>query len=131
LIIIFKCVINAANYLFKVCLISGIMKIYTQKSGENYLVKLCGELDASNAQAVEKILDDLIQLNPAQIQVDCKDLKYISSRGLGVFISRFQEMEHKQIKFFLFNMREQVLYVFRVLGLEDLMDLRSEKTAVS
>ncbi|KAA5544758.1 STAS domain-containing protein [Adhaeribacter rhizoryzae] len=76
------------------------MKIYTQKTGESYLVKLCGELDASNAEAVEKILDELIQLNPAQIQVDCKELEYISSRGLGVFISRFQEIQHKQIKFF-------------------------------
>lgn len=103
------------------------MKINTLKLGESYLIKLSGELDASNAEAVEKVLDEIVLLKPAQIQVDCKDLRYISSRGLGVFISRFQEIQNKQIDFFLFNMSDSVLYVFRVLGLDELMDLRSHK----
>jgi anti-sigma B factor antagonist len=107
------------------------MKIDTRKVGESYIIKLCGELDASTAEPVEKVIDEAVLAKPAQIQVDCKELKYISSRGLGVFISRFQEIKEKEIDFFLFNMSEQVLYVFRVLGLEKLMDLRSEKTLKS
>ncbi|GEO04630.1 anti-sigma factor antagonist [Adhaeribacter aerolatus] len=104
------------------------MKILTRKNGESYIIKLCGELDASTAEPVEKVLDEIVLTEPAQIQIDCKELKYISSRGLGVFISRFQEIKDKQIDFYLFNMSEPILYVFRVLGLEELMDLRAENT---
>lgn len=102
------------------------MKIYTRKFEDSYIIKLCGELDASTAELVEKALNEAIMAKPTQIQVDCKELNYISSRGLGVFISRFQEIQDMHIEFFLFNMSDKILYVFRVLGLEEIMDLRSE-----
>lgn len=100
------------------------MEILTQKTGENFIIKLRGELDASNAESVEEILDEVVKLEPAQIQIDCQELLYISSRGLGVFISRFQEINDRQIRFFLFNVSDQVHFVFNVLGLDKLMDLR-------
>ena len=104
------------------------MEIHTNKKGDSYTIYLCGELDASTAESVEKNLDEVVLLKPDQIKVNCQDLQYISSRGLGVFISRFQEIKEKQIEFFLFNMSEQIFYVFRVLGLGELMDLRANKT---
>ena len=107
------------------------MEILTQKVGENYIIKLRGELDASTAESVEKILDEVVKLEPQQIQIDCKELIYISSRGLGVFISRYQEINERQIRFFLSNMTEQVRYVFKALGLDELMDLRSDKMYTS
>lgn len=100
------------------------MEILTQKTGENFIIKLRGELDASNAESVEEILDEVVKLEPAQIQIDCQELLYIFSRGLGVFISRFQEINDRQIRFFLFNVSDQVHFVFNVLGLDKLMDLR-------
>jgi len=103
------------------------MEILTQKVGANYIIKLRGELDASTAESVEKRLNEVVKQEPEQIQIDCKELKYISSRGLGVFISRFQEINDRQIRFYLYNLSEQVWYVFKVLGLDELMDLRSDR----
>jgi len=107
------------------------MEIQTYKLGENYVIKLNGELDASTAASVEKTLDDLVKLAPEQIQVDCKELKYISSRGLGVFISRLQEISDKHINFSLYNMSEPVKYIFKVLGLDELIEIRSDKSYTS
>ena len=107
------------------------MEIITQKIGENYVIKLRGELDVNTAESVEKALDEVVRLEPVEIQIDCQELQYISSRGLGVFISRFQEIKDKQIAFFLFNMSDQIRYVFRVLGLEELIDIRPSSTVVN
>lgn len=102
------------------------MEILTHKIESKYIIKLRGELDANNSESVEKILDEIVKLNPEQIQIDCLELKYISSRGLGVFISRFQEIQNKKISFYLCNLSSPVHYVFNVLGLDDIIEIRTD-----
>ena len=55
--------------------------------------------------------------------VDCRNLNYISSAGLGVFISHLQRFEDAQIKLIFFNMQEKVRNVFEILGLDLLMTI--------
>jgi anti-sigma B factor antagonist len=57
--------------------------------------------------------------------VDCEHLNYISSAGLGVFISHLQRFEDAQIKLIFFNMQEKVKNVFEILGLDLLMTIVS------
>ncbi|WP_026464826.1 STAS domain-containing protein [Adhaeribacter aquaticus] len=102
------------------------MEILTHKDKESYIIKLRGELDANTAEVAEKILDEVVKLHPNTIRVDCKDLKYISSRGLGVFISRFQEIQDKKINFSLFNMSNHIRHIFKIIGLDELMEIHSE-----
>ncbi len=101
------------------------MEILTHKEEGRYIIRLRGELDANTSEVAEKILDEVVKLNPPEIQVDCRDLKYISSRGLGVFISRYEEIKTKEIKFYLYNMSPSVRYVFNVLGLDNIIEIRS------
>jgi anti-sigma B factor antagonist len=103
------------------------MEILTHKNQRVYVVKLRGELDALTAQDVEKILDELIKLAPTQVQIDCRDLRYISSRGLGVFVARFQEIQEKNIDFFLFNMPPTIQNVFKVVGLDEIIRINPVK----
>lgn len=103
------------------------MEILTHKNQRVYVVKLRGELDALTAQDVEKVLDELIKLAPTQVQIDCRDLRYISSRGLGVFVARFQEIQEKNIDFFLFNMPPTIQNVFKVVGLDEIIRINPVK----
>ncbi|MGV3504268.1 MAG: STAS domain-containing protein [Adhaeribacter sp.] len=99
------------------------MEILTYKKSQGFIVKLRGELDAQTAEGVEKVLDEIIRLGPDQVRIDCQDLRYISSRGLGVFVGRFQEIQDKNIRFSLFNMRPSIQNVFRKLGLDEIMTI--------
>src|SRR5215210_5027303 len=97
------------------------MEILTYKKPQGYIVKLRGELDAETADDVEKVLDEIIKLTPQQVHIDCEDLRYISSRGLGVFVARFHEIQEKKIQFSLFNMKPTIKNVFKILGLDEII----------
>lgn len=107
------------------------MEILTSKRPQGYLVKLRGELDAQTAAETEKTLTEIIKLNPLEVQVDCKDLKYVSSRGLGVFVALFHEIQEKNIHFCLYNMSPSVKNVFRVLGLNGILTINPESKNLS
>lgn len=62
----------------------------------------------------------------SKILVDCQNLHYISSAGLGVFISHLQRFEDAQIKLIFYNMQDKVRNVFEILGLDLLMTIVSD-----
>jgi anti-sigma B factor antagonist len=89
----------------------------------NYRIALRGELDASSSILLDDSLRDGLTHNPRSIQVDCAGLRYISSAGLGVFISHLQELRAKAIPLVLFALRQPVANVFQVLGLDGLLPI--------
>ena len=62
-----------------------------------------------------------------RILVDCSALEYISSAGLGVFMSYIEEFRDKRIHMVLFGMKEKVSNTFQILGLADLLQIRETK----
>ena len=89
----------------------------------NYRIALRGELDASSSILLDDSLRDGLTKNPRSIQVDCAGLRYISSAGLGVFVSHLQELRAKAIPLVLFALRQPVENVFQVLGLDGLLPI--------
>ena len=61
------------------------MKIETEKLENISIVKLYGELDASNAVQVDHTLSLLISEKPSHIWIDGTQINYISSAGWVFF----------------------------------------------
>jgi anti-sigma B factor antagonist len=93
----------------------------------NYRIALRGELDASSSILLDDSLREGLTKNPRSIQVDCAGLRYISSAGLGVFISHLQELRAKAIPLVLFALRQPVENVFQVLGLDGLLPILPDR----
>ncbi|MDF9799854.1 anti-sigma B factor antagonist [Catalinimonas alkaloidigena] len=92
--------------------------------GEKYcLIKINGEVDASSSIHLDEAMQKAVNAECPRILVDCLDLHYISSAGLGVFMSYIQELEAKEKKLVLFNMNEKVYKVFEILGLHQLLTI--------
>lgn len=85
------------------------------------LITIDGEVDASSSIHVDEAMQRAVNADKKKILVNCKNLKYISSAGLGVFMSYIQELENKKIKLVLFNMNGNVYKVFEILGLHQLL----------
>lgn len=99
------------------------MKI-TQHSTENTLtLSLDGELDASSSVVLDTELNKPDILRYQKVLIDCRQLNYISSAGLGVFISHLQRFQDANVKLVFFNMQEKVHNVFEILGLDSLMTI--------
>lgn len=87
------------------------------------LIQVDGEVDASSSIHLDEAIKKAVNADCSHILVDCRDLNYISSAGLGVFMSYIQELEIKEKKLVLFNMSEKVYKVFEILGLHQLLTI--------
>ena len=101
------------------------MKITREIKENTVIITLNGELDASSSVALDEELSDPEIMAYNKILVNCENLNYISSAGLGVFISHLQRFEDAQIKLIFFNMQDKVRNVFEILGLDLLMTIVS------
>ncbi|MFC5270420.1 STAS domain-containing protein [Adhaeribacter terreus] len=97
------------------------MDIKTQNQAEVSIVKLSGELDASNAVLVDHELVRLTQKKPKQIWIDGSEISYISSAGLGVFLSHLNNFKLLNINLLFFGLNAKIRNVFTILGLDELV----------
>ena len=102
------------------------MKIIHEIKENTIILTLDGELDASSSVMLDEELSDPEIMEYSKILVDCKNLHYISSAGLGVFISHLQRFEDAHIKLIFYNMQDKVRNVFEILGLDLLMTIVSD-----
>ncbi len=104
---------------------------HRNKSGFEVL-DLQGELDAHTASQLEDVLKSLINKNKSNIIVNFKDLDYIASAGLGVFMAYIEDVRSIGGDIKLTNMNEKVYNVFDLLGFPTLYDIfEDEQHAVA
>jgi anti-sigma B factor antagonist len=91
------------------------------------IIAIIGEIDASSSIELDLAIAKSVSEGFKKIMVDCSALEYISSAGLGVFMSYIEEFRDKNIRLVLFGMKERVLNTFSILGLADLLNIRNTK----
>ena len=97
-----------------------------QEDGAEILA-LIGEIDASSSIELDLAIAKSVGEGVNKILIDCSSLEYISSAGLGVFMSYIEEFKDKHIKMVLFGMNEKVANTFEILGLNELLKISSDK----
>jgi anti-sigma B factor antagonist len=92
---------------------------------------ITGEIDASSSIQLDDSLGAVVGSGTSKILINCTDLNYISSAGLGVFMSYIEEINSKNIKMAIFGLSEKVKNVFDILGLDQLLTIvDTEKEAL-
>ena len=86
---------------------------------------LNGDVDASSSIDLDNAINGVKNDGHKKILIDAQELHYISSAGLGVFMSYIKDFEKEQIKLILFGLNEKVLNVFKMLGLDQLLSIES------
>ncbi len=97
-----------------------------QEEGTDIIVPI-GEIDASSSIELDLTIAKSVGEGFTKILVDCSALEYISSAGLGVFMSYIEEFNDKNIKMVLFGMSERVVNTFEILGLSELLVIEQNK----
>ncbi len=91
------------------------------------VVDLKGYLDAHTAPELEKTFQALIDKSRYRIVVNCRDLTYISSAGLGVFMAYIEAVRKNQGDIKLSNMTTKVFNVFDLLGFPLLYEITDDE----
>ena len=95
------------------------------------MLSVSGYLDAHTAPAFESAIENELRSGNVRLVVDCAGLTYISSAGLGVFMSYLEEIREKGGDIKLAAIKPKVYQIFDVLGFPQLFDIvESVETAV-
>jgi anti-sigma B factor antagonist len=97
-----------------------------QEEGADIIVPI-GEIDASSSIELDLTIAKSVGEGFTKILIDCSALEYISSAGLGVFMSYIEEFSDKSIQMVLFGMNDKVLNTFEILGLSELLTIVQTK----
>jgi len=98
-----------------------------QENGAD-IIAVIGEIDASSSIELDLAIAKSVGEGFKRILVDCHALEYISSAGLGVFMSYIEEFRDKKIQMVLFGLKEKVINTFQILGLAELLHIRESKS---
>jgi anti-sigma B factor antagonist len=94
------------------------------------LIFLEGYLDAHTAPAFEEAIQKEVDADLFRIVVDCQKLDYISSAGLGVFMSFVEDVRDRQGDIKICGLTPNVKEVFDILGFPQIFEvLDSVQTA--
>ena len=91
------------------------------------MIVIVGEVDASSSILLDNAIKETIENGSRKIMIDCSSLDYISSAGLGVFMSYIEEMKKNKVKFVVSGLNEKVRHVFEILGLDQLLKITVTK----
>ncbi len=86
-----------------------------------------GDVDASSSIYLDQAISTAIESGIKNIFIDCRGLNYISSAGLGVFMSYIDEMSENEVNFIIYGLTEKAQNVFQILGLDQLLKIVESK----
>lgn len=103
-----------------------MVEINSQEENDYQLIEVSGEIDASSSIELDNALKNAAEKH-SKLLVDLCQLEYISSAGLGVFISYLEDLKKENIRLVIFGLQENVKEVFDILGLQYLMNIAINK----
>jgi anti-sigma B factor antagonist len=102
-------------------------KIDVRELNNINILELKGYLDAHTTPDLEKAFQDLLEQKRFNIVVNCKELTYISSAGLGVFMAYIEDVRKNKGDIKLSNMTSKVYNIFDLLGFPLLYDISKDE----
>ena len=87
-----------------------------------YLLTVSGLVDSYTARAFQKPIIELARSEASVIVIDCQDLSYVSSAGIGSFVVLGDELGKKG-GLVLYNLQPNVLKIFTMLNMASFFNI--------
>lgn len=86
--------------------------------GQNVIFSVKGEIDIYSAPDFKESLYQSINNVQQNIILDCRDLSYIDSMGLGILVGALKRVREKDHNITIRSPRSTVRKLFRITGLD-------------
>ncbi|HLP14614.1 MAG TPA: STAS domain-containing protein [Bacteroidota bacterium] len=103
-------------------------KVTIRENETAHVLDLWGYLDAHTAPILEDAFQKLLNGNKYRLIVNCKELTYISSAGLGVFMAYIEDVRANNGDIKMSNMSPKVYNIFDLLGFPMLYDIVNDES---
>ena len=91
------------------------------------IIILEGFVDAHTAPQFENAVQAEIDAGRHRIIVNCEKLNYISSAGLGVFMSFIEELRERDGDLKICGLVPKVKHTFEILGFQDIFEMLDDQ----
>ena len=95
-----------------------------KETPQSMYANVSGRLDTPAAVKAQQEIVPLLENADKTITLDCKDLEYISSSGLRLFLTIRKEASAKGGSIVIENINEDIKKVFMMTGFFNLFDIR-------
>ncbi len=95
---------------------------YSEERDE-WEASLYGEVDIYNADSLKSGLNSLIEEKKLDIVLDCSNLKYIDSTGLGVLVSALKKVREADKHIRITNLKPYIAKIFTLTGLDKIFEI--------
>ena len=102
------------------------MDIKVEKESDVTKISLSGRLDTNTSGDFENTLNDLFEKGNYNILVDLKDLEYVSSSGLRVFLGAQKKVSAESGNMVIKNANSTIMEVFEMTGFLDVLTVEND-----
>lgn len=103
------------------------MEFITNQEGNILVMKLKGRLDTNASADFEQQIEQTIDPDTKNMIIDCSDLEYICSRGLGLIIHAAKKLKSNHGELILCSMEDYIEEVFEISGFNKFLKIVASK----
>ncbi|PFO07998.1 anti-anti sigma factor [Bacillus sp. AFS076308] len=99
------------------------LSIDVHQKNEEVSVMLAGEIDAFTAPNLREELLPLAEGENTTMTINLKDVSYLDSTGLGVFVGLFKKLKENGGELRLIELSDRLKRLFEITGLGNIMNI--------
>ena len=105
------------------------MNIEVKQQGDIQVMHCGGSLDADSVSAFKKVAYDLVGSGATRFVIDCSNLTFIDSMGLGVLISLLRRVRQRSGDVKVAGLSDEVKTIFEITRLHRLFEVCADWNA--
>lgn len=103
------------------------IKTINDDNEKNWIVDVTGEIDIFNSQDFKTAILDLFEKEKKSVKINCKELTYIDSTGLGALIAVLKKAKEFDGEIILENIRPNLEKLFKITNLDKVFIIEGDK----
>ncbi|HCL56582.1 MAG TPA: anti-sigma factor antagonist [Spirochaetia bacterium] len=100
-----------------------VMGLQTEKKGDIVIIYLQGRLDVHKSLEVEQDINEIIEKGEKNIIFNLKELSYLSSSGLRVFIATLRKLKEINGLLKIAEIQANVAKIFKIVEFDDIFEM--------
>ncbi|WP_297789878.1 STAS domain-containing protein [uncultured Anaerococcus sp.] len=100
-----------------------MFKANIDRENNELVLKLAGDLDVYSEEEFRDFIEDKLTNLDSDLVIDIKDLDYLDSTGLGMFMKIYKLNQEKGKKVRVVNPKENILKLFKITELTEIFEM--------
>jgi anti-sigma B factor antagonist len=101
------------------------MDINVLESDGKLTVKIKGDIYIDQADDLLSTFNNIVKKSPKEVILDLKELKSITSSGIGKIVLLYKELQKKNGVIKIIGVNKTIMQIFKIVKLDKLVEIKS------